>query len=100
MAFNVRRLALGDPLPTAHEVHHRLVKVQALAVFSSDALSSVTYATEETLLVLAGTGVLQLSLAIAGLLAIVGSSYYQTVQEYLSGRVAGFNLSVGDWPIT
>ncbi len=48
MAFNVRRLVLGDPLPTAHEVYHRLAKVQALAVFSSDALQSVAYATEET----------------------------------------------------
>jgi amino acid transporter len=106
MGVNVRRMVLGDPLPTAHEAHHRLAKVQALAVFSSDALSSVAYATEEILLVLvlAGTGALQLSLpialAIAGLLAIVGSSYYQTIHGYPSGGgayiVAYDNLGV--WP--
>jgi len=106
MAANVRRLLLGDPIPTAHEVQHRLSKVQALAVFSSDALSSVAYATEEILLVLvlAGTGALQLSLpiavAIAALLAIVGSSYYQTIHGYPSGGgayiVAYDNL--GRWP--
>ena len=106
MAASVRRLLLGDPIPTAHEVQHRLSKVQALAVFSSDALSSVAYATEEILLVLvlAGTGALQLSLpiavAIAALLAIVGSSYYQTIHGYPSGGgayiVAYDNL--GRWP--
>jgi amino acid transporter len=106
MGSNVRRLLLGEPLPTAQETHHRLSKVQALAVFSSDALSSVAYATEEILLVLvlAGTGALQLSLpialAIAGLLAIVGSSYYQTIHGYPSGGgayiVAYDNL--GTWP--
>lgn len=106
MAANVRRLLLGDPLPTAHEVYHRLTKVQALAVFSSDALSSVAYATEEILLVLvlAGTGALRLSLpialGIAALLAMVGSSYYQTIHGYPSGGgayiVAYDNLGV--WP--
>jgi amino acid transporter len=106
MAANVRRLLLGEPLPTAHEAHHRLTKVQALAVFSSDALSSVAYATEEILLVLvlAGTGALQLSvpiaLGIAALLAMVGSSYYQTIHGYPSGGgayiVAYDNLGV--WP--
>jgi amino acid transporter len=106
VSVSIRRLLLGDPLPTAHEVHHRLTKVQALAVFSSDALSSVAYATEEILLVLvlAGTGALQLSLpiaiAIASLLAVVGSSYYQTIHGYPSGGgayiVAYDNL--GEWP--
>jgi hypothetical protein len=42
-----RRLLLGSPLPTEAESHQRLIKVQGLAVFSSDALSSVAYATEE-----------------------------------------------------
>lgn len=60
MAAAVGRFLIGDPIPTAHELYHRLSKVQALVVFSSDALSSVAYATEEILLVLvlAGTGVL------------------------------------------
>jgi amino acid transporter len=84
----------------------RLSKVQALAVFSSDALSSVAYATEEILLVLvlAGTVALGLSLPIAlvivGLLVIVATSYYQTIHGYPSGGgayiVAHDNLGV--WP--
>lgn len=48
----LRRLLLGSPLPTAEELHQHLTKLQALAVFSSDALSSVAYATEEILIVL------------------------------------------------
>ena len=91
MPMSLRRLLFGDALPTAHEVYHRLTKVQALAVFSSDALSSVAYATEEILLVLvlAGSSALALSvpiaLVIAVLLVVVGSSYYQTIHGYPSG---------------
>jgi len=106
MLTNVRKLAFGSPLPTAEEVHQRLTKVQALAVFSSDALSSVAYATEEILLVLVVAGVaalglsLPIALAIAGLLAIVATSYYQTIHGYPSGGgayiVAHDNL--GMWP--
>jgi amino acid transporter len=93
-------------LPSARLADERLRKILALAVFSSDALSSVAYATEEILLVLvvAGTGALGLSLPIAlvivGLLAIVATSYYQTVHGYPSGGgayiVAYENL--GAWP--
>jgi len=106
MSVSIRRILLGDPIATAQEVHQRLSKVQALAVFSSDALSSVAYATEEILLVLvlAGTAAISLSmpiaLAIAGLVAVVGSSYYQTIHGYPSGGgayiVAHDNLGV--WP--
>jgi hypothetical protein len=53
----VRRVLFGSPLPTAYQVYHRLSKVKALAVFSSDALSSVAYATEEILLVLVVGGI-------------------------------------------
>lgn len=66
-------------------------KKRALAVFSSDALSSVAYATEEILLVLmlAGTAALSISipvsLAIVGLLVIVVVSYRQTIYEYPNG---------------
>jgi amino acid transporter len=87
----IRQIVLGSPLPTAEEAHHRLSKVQALAIFSSDALSSVAYATEEILLVLvvAGAGAIGLSLpvslVIVGLLAVVVSSYYQTIHGYPSG---------------
>jgi hypothetical protein len=93
MLTGIRRLLFGSPLPTVEEVHQRLTKVKALAVFSSDALSSVAYATEEILLVLvlvvAGSAALRLSLpialVIAGLLAIVATSYCQTIHGYPSG---------------
>jgi amino acid transporter len=78
-------------LPSAAEAGRRLNRVRALAVFSSDALSSVAYATEEILLVLvlAGAGALQLALpialAIVALMALVVLSYYQTIHGYPSG---------------
>ncbi len=103
-SFNLKRLLIGDPLATAQQVHERLTKVKALAVFSSDALSSVAYATEEILLVLilAGSGAVRLawpiSLGIAILIAIVITSYYQTVHAYPNGGgsyiVAHDNLGV------
>jgi amino acid transporter len=89
--LNLRHLLIGKPLATSQAHHERLSKLKALAVFASDALSSTAYATEEILLVLilAGTGVLHLSIpvamAIAALLVIVASSYYQTIQAYPQG---------------
>ena len=93
-------------MPLAQARHERLRKRVALAVFSSDAMSSVAYATEEILLilVLAGTAALHLSLpialAITGLLAIVALSYQQTIYAYPNGGgsyvVARDNL--GDFP--
>lgn len=91
MLSYIKRILIGMPLPTQRMSHERLGKVQALAVLSSDALSSVAYATEEILmvLVLAGSAALNLSwpigLAIAALLVIVGMSYYQTVHAYPNG---------------
>src|SRR6266536_4444490 len=73
-----KRLLIGEPLATAAAGHERLTKVKALAVLSSDALSSVAYATEEILkiLLLAGSVALWVSLPIAAvivaLLAVVG----------------------------
>jgi amino acid transporter len=87
-------MILGTPLATAAEKHERLGKLTGLAVFASDALSSVAYASEETLLVLvtAGTAALSLSLpigaAIAILVVIVASSYWQTIHAYPSGDSA------------
>ncbi len=87
----VRLLLIGRPLETSQAVHQRLSKVQALAVFSSDALSSTAYATEEILLVLVLAGtvaykyVIPIGLAIAALLAIVVFSYRQTVHAYPQG---------------
>jgi amino acid transporter len=99
-----KHILLGNPIPTALEHHERLTKVKGLAVFSSDALSSVAYATEEIMkvLVLAGAGFLQLTLPIAGvivaLLAIVVVSYRQTIRAYPRGGgsyiVASQNLGV------
>jgi hypothetical protein len=43
----IKRLVIGEPLATAAAGHERLTKLKALAVLSSDALSSVAYATEE-----------------------------------------------------
>src|SRR5216683_1730587 len=87
----VKRLFVGSPLATAQARHERLSKTSALAVFSSDALSSVAYATEEILLVLvvAGTAALVYSIpigiAIAVLIAVVVSSYRQTILAYPRG---------------
>lgn len=60
----IKRRVIGAPLTTASAAHERLSKVKALAVLSSDALSSVAYATEEILrvLVLAGLAALTVSL--------------------------------------
>ncbi len=90
-SFSLRRMLLGDPLATSQIVHEKLTKVKALAVFSSDALSSVAYASEEILFVLvaAGSAALNLSIpiafAIATLLLIVGFSYFQTIHAYPKG---------------
>lgn len=82
---------IGRPLETAEEIHQRLNKVKALAVFGSDAISSCAYATEEMLVVLvvAGSSALYLSqftaLAIGVLLFIIAFSYRQTVYAYPNG---------------
>src|SRR6266571_2002554 len=87
----LKRLFLGSPLPTAQSRHERLGRSTALAVFASDALSSVAYATEEILLVLILAGTIALSysipigIAIAVLIAIVVSSYRQTIRAYPQG---------------
>jgi len=87
----VKRLLVGSPLATAQARHERLAKTSALAVFSSDALSSVAYATEEILLVLVVAGTVALTysipigIAIAVLIAVVVSSYRQTIVAYPQG---------------
>lgn len=90
-SFSLKRFLFGDPLASSQLAHEKLTKIKALAVFSSDALSSVAYATEEILFVLivAGSSAigysLPIALAIATLLLIVGFSYYQTIQAYPGG---------------
>ncbi len=87
----MRRMAFGRPLSNEEEGTERLSKVKALAVFSSDNLSSVAYATEAILFTLlaAGTGVfglaMPISVAIVSVLAIIVVSYRQTIRAYPNG---------------
>jgi len=87
----LRAVLFGRPLSIHEDIAERLSKTKALAIFSSDAISSSAYATEEILrvLVLAGAGALFLSLpiaiAIALLLAVVSTSYRQIGNAYPSG---------------
>ena len=100
----LKKLFVGRPLPTAQARHERLGKVTGLAVFASDNLSSVAYATEEILrvLLLAGVAALSLSvpigIAIAVVIAVVITSYRQTIAAYPGGAsdyiVAKDNLGV------
>src|SRR4030095_14260711 len=108
MATAIKRLLVGRALRTEQAIHERLTKKTALAVFSSDALSSTAYATEEILLVLAVAAaatqgasfnyVVPISVGIALLLAIVATSYRQTIHAYPSGGgayiVAKDNLGI------
>src|SRR5690348_998859 len=86
-----RGIAIGRPLASEEEIGERLAKKKALAIFSSDAISSSAYATEEILrvLVLAGAAALfssiGISIAIAGLLAIVALSYRQVCAAFPNG---------------
>jgi len=88
---SVRDLVLGNTLSNARMESELLSKRKALAVFSSDAISSVAYATQEILFILilagaAATGlVLPIAVAIVLLLAIVVVSYRQTILEYPGG---------------
>ena len=89
-----KRLLIGKPLATSESDHQRLPKSIALPTFSSDAISSTAYATEEILFVIAvGASSLALGLSklvpiaivVALLLAIVSASYRQTIFSYPSG---------------
>jgi len=104
MSHSLKRALLGQPLATSEVRHERLAKIPALAIFASDNLSSVAYATEEILLVLvlAGSAALAFSppigIVIAALTAIVATSYWQTIHAYPSGGgayvVAKENLGI------
>jgi amino acid transporter len=91
MWARVRRVAVGSPISSEELEEQRLPKSKALAVFSSDALSSSAYATDEILLVLiaAGTAALvwsvPIAIAIVTLLAVVTFSYRQTIRAYPNG---------------
>jgi amino acid transporter len=98
----LRGWLIGKPISSEREEHERLTKLKALAVFSSDNISSSAYATEEMMrvLVVAGIGaftlVMPLTLVIVAVLAIVATSYRQTIRAYPNGAssyiVASDNL--------
>ena len=87
----IRRFLFGRRLSNEEDAFERLPKKLALPIFSSDAISSSAYATEEILrvFVVAGAGALlvsiQMALAIVGLLAVVSLSYRQVCRAYPSG---------------
>jgi amino acid transporter len=89
--YRAKRLLLGAPFKTSQLAHARISKRVALAVFSSDPISSTAYATEEMLLVLitAGTVAFRLALPLAGgialLLLILVVSYRQVIRAYPRG---------------
>ena len=90
-AHAVKQRLIGQALPTSELAHDRIPRWKALAVFASDALSSVAYATEEILLVLMAAGAAALTwsvpiaLAIVLLLVVVAYSYRQTILKYPGG---------------
>ena len=89
--YYIKRFLIGAPLTSAEVEEERLTKFKALAILSSDAISSVAYATEAILvsLIAAGSGhlgtALPISFAIVILLSIVTLSYRQTIPAYPQG---------------
>ena len=87
----LRTVLIGRPISSEQEAHERLTKLKALAIFSSDNISSSAYATEEMMriLVLAGIGAISLTMpltiVICAVLAIVATSYWQTIHAYPKG---------------
>ena len=87
----LKRWLVGDPLKSTQAADERLSKTLALAIFSSNAISSVAYATEEILLVLilAGTAAvawsIPISFAILFLVVVLTISYRQIIYEYPEG---------------
>lgn len=101
---NIKRFLVGNPLSTEMMHHERIPKWKALAVLSSDALSSVAYATEEVLIPLAAFTAaavnwsMPIAVAIGVLLFVITISYRQTIESYPGGggayTVARENLGV------
>ncbi|MBI3241082.1 MAG: APC family permease [Chloroflexi bacterium] len=99
-----RTWLIGRPMPTADAPHQTISKAVGLAVFGADALSSIAYAPQEMLVILAAAGTaafsyaFPISLVITALLAIVTISYQQTIHTYPNGggayTVAYDNLGI------
>ena len=89
-----KRFVIGNPIATSEDQHQRLSKKIALPVFASDAISSTAYATEEILIVFLSLGavgmaaygqLVPISIMVIVLLAIVATSYRQTIFAYPNG---------------
>jgi amino acid transporter len=92
MYSTMKRILIGPPIASTEEHHQRLIKLIALAVFASDAISSTAYATEEILIVLVPAGgmeafeaLIPIAVIVVILLAIVVTSYRQTIYAYPGG---------------
>jgi amino acid transporter len=91
LGFGARRVLFGRVLSSHEELEQRLPKWKALAVFSSDVMSSVAYATEASMFTLLAVGtvaftwLMPISLLIVGLLFLVTFSYRQTIRAYPQG---------------
>jgi amino acid transporter len=90
----IKRFFIGAPIASSEDAHQRISKKIALPVFASDAISSTAYATQEILIVflsLAAVGtaaysrLVPISIMVIVLLAIVVSSYRQTIFAYPTG---------------
>src|ERR1700730_11266086 len=104
MVNKLKRFFIGRPMKSTALEEEKLSKLKALAILSSDALSSVAYGTEQILLVLMAAGFaavwysIPISIDVLGLLTILFLSYRQTIFAYPSGGgayiVAKHNLGV------
>jgi amino acid transporter len=101
---HAKRILIGRPLANEEDITERLPKTKALAIFSSDAISSSTYASEEILLILLAAGTagiafsIPITIGIALLLLVVSTSYRQICYAYPSGggayAVAKANINI------
>jgi amino acid transporter len=91
MVNRLKRFLIGRPMKSHELAEAKLSKLKALAVLSSDALSSVAYGTEQILIVLITLGAVALwysipiSFAVLGLLTVLILSYRQTIYAYPMG---------------
>jgi len=91
VAARTRRILFGRPLASDEEADERLSIPKALAVFSSDNLSSVAYATEAIMFTLLAVGTtafwltIPISVLIVVVLGIIVISYRQTIRAYPNG---------------
>jgi len=91
LSVSLLRQLFGQPLRRQQEDAKTLPSIQALPILSSDALSSVAYATDAALgvLILAGSGALRwslpITLTIIALIGVVVLSYRQTIEAYPQG---------------